>query len=173
MKLHLGGVVAGPAVIHTCFWQEKQSSSPSCTYSICPHETESSRSICPELPLRLSECNLCWQKASVGIRSLSLASSNAPQQYSESSRDSVQIVDAASAHTSERGREQTGLLGSGKAYSSIKICNRESNWILLCVRGRMGQAGESQVPWETCWLKEGRNEQQADTRAQADVCKDK
>lgn len=43
----------------------------------------------------------------------------------------------------------------------------------VCVRGREGQVGESQVPRETCWLKEGRNEQQADTRARADVCKDK
>lgn len=40
-------------------------------------------------------------------------------------------------------------------------------------RGTGGQVGESQVPWEIHGVKEGRNEQQADTRAQADVCKDK
>lgn len=41
-------------------------------------------------------------------------------------------------------------------------------------RGKWGGVeGASWVPWETRWLKEERNEQQADTRAQADVCKDK
>lgn len=47
-----------------------------------------------------------------------MASTNAPPQYSESSRDSVQIVDAQSAETSVHGREQTGLLGPTKADSS-------------------------------------------------------
>lgn len=43
----------------------------------------------------------------------------------------------------------------------------------MCARGRAGQVGESWVPGETHWLKERRTEQQADTRAQADVWKDK
>lgn len=30
------------------------------------------------------------------------------------------------------------------------------------MKGRAGQVGESRVPWEICWLEEGRNEQQAD-----------
>lgn len=47
-----------------------------------------------------------------------MASSNAPPQCSETSRDSVQIVDALSAETSVHGREQTGLLGPGKADNS-------------------------------------------------------
>lgn len=100
----------------------------------------------------------------------------------------MQIVDAQSAET-VHGREQTGLLGSKVRVASttatvntvkyshppsvcacsLCICMHKS----MCVRGREGQVGESQVPWETHWLKEGRNEQQADTRAQADVCKDK
>lgn len=54
----------------------------------------------------------------MGIRSLSMASSNAPPRYSESSRDSVQIVDALSAETSVHGREQTGLLGPSKVDNS-------------------------------------------------------
>lgn len=40
-----------------------------------------------------------------------MASSIAPPQRSETSGDSVQIVDALSAETSVHGREQTGLLG--------------------------------------------------------------
>lgn len=46
-----------------------------------------------------------------------MASSIAPPQRSETSGDSVQIVDALSAETSVHGREQTGLLGP-KADSS-------------------------------------------------------
>lgn len=87
MKLDSGGVVAGPAVIHAHFWQEKQSPIPSRTCSVCLHEAESSRLVCQELPLRSSDCNLRWQNASVGIRSLSVAYSHAPPQCSESSRE--------------------------------------------------------------------------------------
>lgn len=47
-----------------------------------------------------------------------MASSNAPPRCSESSRDSVQIVDALSAETSVQSREQTGLLGPSEADSN-------------------------------------------------------
>lgn len=53
-----------------------------------------------------------------------MASSNAPAQCSESSRDSVQIVDAPSSETSVHGCEQTGLLGPSKADSSkVKVAS--------------------------------------------------
>lgn len=167
MKLHLAGEgwwsVAGPAVIHTRFWQEKQSSDPSCSHSVCPNETLSSRSVCPELPLRSSECNLCWQKASVGIRSLSAASSIAPPRHSETSADSVPIADAPGAETRANRLDYWAL----KADSSKeKGCTKAPQWrawltllILyllecvlglacmytsaVCVRGREGQVGES------------------------------
>ena len=58
-----------------------------------------------------------------------MASSNAPPQCSEASRDSVQIVDAPSAEISVHGREQTGLLGPSEAGSSkVRVsvhCNSE------------------------------------------------
>lgn len=102
-----------------------------------------------------------------------------------------------SSETSVHGREQTGLLGPSKADSSkVKVASKTATvsaaeyshslgphartlcicmHMRVCVRGREGQVGGwgGWVPWETHWLKEERNEQQADTRAQADVCKDK
>lgn len=53
-----------------------------------------------------------------------MASSIAPPQRSETSGDSVQIVDALSAETSVHGREQTGLLGpQSRQYSKERVAS--------------------------------------------------
>lgn len=93
-----------------------------------------------------------------------MASSIAPPQRSETSRDRVQIVDALGAQISVHGREQTGLLGAKADRSKERVASNPGAvspadffhprsvhvctlcvcmYTSACVRGREGQVGES------------------------------
>lgn len=98
MKLHLGWCCGRPCCYSYLFLTRK-TKLHSVLHILCLAVRDIKLQVgLPGTPVvLLSECNLCWQKASAAIRSLSVASSNAPPQTSPSSSNSIQIADALGA----------------------------------------------------------------------------
>lgn len=108
----------------------------------------------------------------MAIRSLSVASNTAAL-----GRERMQLVDALSAQMCAHHREQTGLLGpkAGERAPERPALGDYSHYPCTCVHmcAERAARGKWGSPRSHRRLKEGRNEQQADTRAQTDMCKDK